>query len=100
MIPATREGVAILPRIREGSFSGRFHGPAFRAAVYISDLFFNLKLCRYKAQAFYGLLCYYIVFFSAFRTVTGFPFQFIGPDLNGLKIGKIFFLLSFSFLRL
>ena len=27
MIPATREGVAILPRIREGSFSGRFMDP-------------------------------------------------------------------------
>ena len=82
----------------QGRFFFRtFHGPAFRAAVYISDLFFNRKLCRYKAQAFYDLLCYYIVFFSAFRTVTGFPFQFIGPGLNGLKIGKVFFLLSFSF---
>lgn len=29
MIPATREGVAILPRIREGSFSGRFMAPHF-----------------------------------------------------------------------
>lgn len=48
-------------------------------------------------QAFYGLFCYYIVFFSAFRTVTGFTFQFISLGLNGLKIGKVFFLLSFSF---
>ena len=81
----------------QGRFFFRtFHGPAFRTAVYISDLFFNLKLCRYKTQAFYGFLCYYAVFFSAFRAVTGFPFQFIGPGLNSLKIGKIFFLLSFS----
>ena len=82
----------------QGRFFFRtFHGPAFRAAVYISDLFFNLKLCRYKTQAFYGLFCSYIVFFSAFRTVTGFPFQFIGPGLNGLKIGKVFFLLFFFY---
>ena len=82
----------------QGRFFFRtFHGPAFWTAVYISDLFFNLKFCRYKTQAFYGFLCYYAVFFSAFRAVTGFPFQFIGPGRNGLKIGKIFFLLSFSF---
>lgn len=91
MIPATREGVAILPFRRDRSFSRHFMAPHFVAAVNVGGFLYDFKLRGDEFQALYGFLCSNLIFRIVARAVTLCPRQLVLGQFGCLKRGKVFF---------